>query len=115
MHGSHDFSANRLINQLGMLECCALRHGNVYSADGWREVLDPVIARYASLPPSNASSADFACESAILTQTEQRRLERSVRRTEKLAAGPARARSCGMSRPLLGVSATADTALGGNS
>ena len=30
-----------------MLERCALRHGNVHSADGWRDVLDPVIARYA--------------------------------------------------------------------
>ena len=30
-----------------MLERCALRNGNVHSADGWRDVLDPVIARYA--------------------------------------------------------------------
>jgi len=30
-----------------MLERCALRHGNVHSADGWQDVLDPVIARYA--------------------------------------------------------------------
>ena len=37
-----------LFNQFGMLERCALRHGNVHSADGWRDVLDPVIARYAS-------------------------------------------------------------------
>ena len=36
-----------LFNQFGMLERCALRPGNVHSADGWREVLDPVIARYA--------------------------------------------------------------------
>ena len=36
-----------LFNQFGMLERCALRHGNVHSADGWRDVLDPVIARYA--------------------------------------------------------------------
>ena len=36
-----------LFNQFGMLERCALRHGNVHSADGWQEVLDPVIARYA--------------------------------------------------------------------
>ena len=27
--------------------CKVRRHGNVYSADGWRDVLDPVIARYA--------------------------------------------------------------------
>lgn len=30
-----------------MLERCALRHDNVQSADGSRDVLDPVIARYA--------------------------------------------------------------------
>jgi len=30
-----------------MLERRALRHGNVHSADGWRDVLDPVIGRYA--------------------------------------------------------------------
>jgi hypothetical protein len=36
-----------LFNQFGMLERCALRHGNVHSADGWKAVLDPVIARYA--------------------------------------------------------------------
>jgi hypothetical protein len=30
-----------------MQERCALRHGNVHSADNWRDVLDPVIARYA--------------------------------------------------------------------
>lgn len=29
-----------------MLECCALRNGNVHSSDGWQDVLDPVIARY---------------------------------------------------------------------
>ncbi len=35
-----------LFNQFGDLERCALRPGNAHSADGWREVLDPVIARY---------------------------------------------------------------------
>ena len=35
-----------VFNQLGDLEWCALRSGNVHSADGWREVLEPVIARY---------------------------------------------------------------------
>jgi hypothetical protein len=33
-------------NQLGDVERCALRPGNVHSADGWRAVLEPVIARY---------------------------------------------------------------------
>ena len=33
-------------NQFGDLERCALRPGNVHSADGWREVLEPVVSRY---------------------------------------------------------------------
>ncbi|SDZ61428.1 Transposase DDE domain group 1 [Jannaschia faecimaris] len=36
-----------VFNQLGHLERCALRPGNVHSADGWEAVLKPVIARYA--------------------------------------------------------------------
>ena len=35
-----------LFNQLGDVERCALRSGNVHSATGWRAVLEPVIARY---------------------------------------------------------------------
>jgi len=35
-----------LFNQSGDLERCALRPGNVHSAEGWRSVLVPVIARY---------------------------------------------------------------------
>jgi hypothetical protein len=35
-----------LFNQFGDLERCALRPGNVHSADGWRTVLEPVVARY---------------------------------------------------------------------
>jgi Transposase DDE domain group 1 len=35
-----------VFNQFGDLERCALRPGNVHSADGWKEVLDPVVARY---------------------------------------------------------------------
>jgi hypothetical protein len=35
-----------VFNQLGDVERCALRSGNVRSADGWRAVLEPVIARY---------------------------------------------------------------------
>ena len=35
-----------LFNQFGDLERCALRPGNVHSADGWRDVLDPVVTRY---------------------------------------------------------------------
>ncbi len=35
-----------VFNQFGDLERCVLRPGNVHSADGWRAVLEPVIARY---------------------------------------------------------------------
>jgi len=33
-----------VFNQLGDVERCVLRSGNVHSADGWRAVLEPVIA-----------------------------------------------------------------------
>jgi hypothetical protein len=36
-------------NQLGDLERALLRNGNVASADDWRTVLDPVVARYRNL------------------------------------------------------------------
>jgi hypothetical protein len=35
-----------VFNQFGDLERCALRSGNVHSADSWRAVLEPVVARY---------------------------------------------------------------------
>src|SRR6266478_881622 len=35
-----------VFNQLGDAERCALRPGNVHSAADWREVLEPVVARY---------------------------------------------------------------------
>jgi hypothetical protein len=35
-----------VFNQFGDLERCALRPGNVHSADGWEGVLKPVVARY---------------------------------------------------------------------
>lgn len=35
-----------VFNQFGDLERCALRPGNVHSADGWEQVLKPVVARY---------------------------------------------------------------------
>src|SRR5215212_6523356 len=35
-----------VFNQFGDLERCTLRPGNVHSAEGWRAVLEPVIARY---------------------------------------------------------------------
>jgi len=38
-----------VFNQFGDVERCALRPGNVHSADGWRAVLEPVIARYRNV------------------------------------------------------------------
>ena len=35
-----------VFNQFGDLERCSLRSGNVHSAAGWRDVLEPVVARY---------------------------------------------------------------------
>jgi hypothetical protein len=35
-----------VFNQFGDLERCALRPGNVHSADSWRDVLEPVVKRY---------------------------------------------------------------------
>jgi hypothetical protein len=31
-----------VFNQFGGLERCPLRPGNLHSADGWKELLDPV-------------------------------------------------------------------------
>ena len=39
-----------VFNQFGDLERCALRPGNVHSADGWEDVLRPVLARYLPKP-----------------------------------------------------------------
>jgi len=38
-----------VFNQFGDVERCALRPGNVHSADGWRAVLEPVIASYRDI------------------------------------------------------------------
>ena len=35
-----------LFNQFGDLEQCSLRPGNVHGADGWRDVLEPVVNRH---------------------------------------------------------------------
>lgn len=37
-----------VFNQFGDLERCALRPGNVHSADGWEDVLKPVLVRYSA-------------------------------------------------------------------
>jgi hypothetical protein len=49
-----------VFNQFGDLERCALRPGNVHSADGWMSVLKPVVARYQSKGERLAFRADAA-------------------------------------------------------
>jgi Transposase DDE domain group 1 len=49
-----------VFNQFGDLERCALRPGNVHSATGWRDVLEPVIARYRTTMKRRYFRADAA-------------------------------------------------------
>ena len=68
------YHPNFLFNQFGMLERCALRNGNVHSADGWRDVLDPVIARYAG---RNLGGHFFRADAAYAIPALYERLEES--------------------------------------
>ncbi len=69
-----------LFNQFGMLERSALRHGNVHSADGWQEVLDPVIARYAKRDLLRFFRADAAYAiPAIYARLEEARYFYAIR------------------------------------
>jgi hypothetical protein len=49
-----------VFNQFGDLERCALRPGNVHSADGWEAVLKPVVARYKETATDIAFRGDAA-------------------------------------------------------
>ena len=49
-----------IFNQFGHLERCALRKGNVHSADDWKALLAPVIARYAKRDIMRFFRADAA-------------------------------------------------------
>jgi hypothetical protein len=49
-----------VFNQFGDLERCALRPGNVHSAEGWREVLELLVARYRSAMKRRYFRADAA-------------------------------------------------------
>jgi hypothetical protein len=50
-----------VFNQLGDVERCALRPGNVQSAEGWRAGLEPVIARYRG----TVKRLYFRCDAAF--------------------------------------------------
>src|ERR687897_1248104 len=49
-----------VFNQFGGLERCALRPGNVHSAEGWRDLLEPVVARYRTTMKRRYFRADAA-------------------------------------------------------
>ncbi len=49
-----------VFNQFSDLERCALRKGNVHSADGWKDVLAPIIDRYKSRDLMRFFRADAA-------------------------------------------------------
>jgi hypothetical protein len=54
-----------VFNQYGDLERCALRPGNVHSADGWEEVLKPVLARYSSEARPSIKRRRFRADAAF--------------------------------------------------
>ena len=54
-----------VFNQFGNLERCALRPGNVHSADGWEDVLRPVLARYASEARPSIKRRRFRADAAF--------------------------------------------------
>ena len=49
-----------VLNQFGDLERCGLRPGHVHSAEGWRELLEPVVARYRDRTRRRYFRADAA-------------------------------------------------------
>ena len=49
-----------VFNQFGDLERCVLRPGHVHSAEGWRELLEPVVARYRDRASRRYFRADAA-------------------------------------------------------
>jgi hypothetical protein len=54
--GSNRYHLLFVFNQFGDVAHCALRPGNVHSAHEWRDVLDPVVARFD--PPRSWSMND---------------------------------------------------------
>jgi hypothetical protein len=54
-----------VFNQFGDLERCALRPGNVHSADGWEEVLRPVLARYTAEARPSITRRRFRADAAF--------------------------------------------------
>jgi hypothetical protein len=58
-----------VFNQFGDLERCALRPGNVHSADGWEDVLRPVLARYSAAIQPSITRRRFRADAAFAIPT----------------------------------------------
>jgi hypothetical protein len=54
-----------VFNQFGDLERCALRPGNVHSADGWQDVLRPVLERYSTSARPSITRRRFRADAAF--------------------------------------------------
>ena len=54
-----------VFNQFGDLERCSLRPGNVHSADGWEDVLRPVLARYSASARPSIKRRRFRADAAF--------------------------------------------------
>jgi hypothetical protein len=54
-----------VFNQFGDLERCAPRPGNVHSADGWEDVLKPVLARYSAETRPSITRRRFRADAAF--------------------------------------------------
>jgi hypothetical protein len=54
-----------VFNQFGDLERCALRPGNVHSADGWEDVLQPVLSRYSAEARPSITRRRFRADAAF--------------------------------------------------
>jgi len=94
-----------VFNQFGDLERCALRAGNVHSADGWDDVLKPVVARYQgkvsriyfradaafAMPEARSSGRDCRAERSPPTRCGSSSCARLQPRQFPAHAGDARA------------------------
>jgi hypothetical protein len=54
-----------VFNQFGDLERCVLRPGNVHSAEGWEDLLRPVLARYTPEAKPSISRRRFPADAAF--------------------------------------------------
>jgi len=69
-----------VFNQFGDLERCALRPGNLHSADGWEQVLRPIVARYRGTVMHIAFRGDAAfSQPGVYEFLEAERIDCAIR------------------------------------